>query len=150
MAQTTTACADAENTSRGNSSFTGEGPSVRGLPAAGGGVGRSDPARSRGDTARLDRGCASRAHVRGDSVYVSASSPSSSSSLALKCIFLNSRLLIERQVDDAGGRSCMSSTFPKNRLTGMGWLLSSSRRALLSICSGPGPGSGSAAPARLV
>lgn len=60
---------------------------------------------------------------------------SSSSSLALKCIFLNSRLLIEGQEEDAGGRSCMSSTFPKNLLTGIGWLLSSSRRALLSICS---------------
>lgn len=32
--------------------------------------------------------------------------------------------------------TCMSSTLPKNRLTGMGWLLSSSRKTLLSICSG--------------
>ena len=39
-------------------------------------------------------------------LYVSApSASSSSSSLALKCIFLNSRLLIEGQDDDAGGRS---------------------------------------------
>lgn len=39
-------------------------------------------------------------------LYVSApSASSSSSSLALKCIFLNSRLLIDGQDDDAGGRS---------------------------------------------
>lgn len=38
-------------------------------------------------------------------LYISAPSSSSSSSLALKCIFLNSRLLIEGQDEDAGGRS---------------------------------------------
>lgn len=39
-------------------------------------------------------------------LYISApSSSSSSSSLARKCIFLNSRLLIEGQDEDAGGRS---------------------------------------------
>lgn len=31
--------------------------------------------------------------------------------------------------------TCISSTFPKKRLTGMGWLLSSSRKTLLSIWS---------------
>lgn len=38
----------------------------------------------------------------------------------------------------AGGASltCMSSTFPKNRPTGIGWLLSSSRKTLSSVCSG--------------
>lgn len=38
-------------------------------------------------------------------LYISAPSSSSSSSLALKCIFLNSRLLIEGHDEDAGGRS---------------------------------------------
>lgn len=44
-------------------------------------------------------------------LYISASS-SSSSSLALKCIFLNSRLLIEGQDKDAGGRSWWGKNTP--------------------------------------
>lgn len=44
------------------------------------------------------------------------------------------------------GLTCMSSTFPKKRLTGIGWLLSSSRRALPSMSSGAaGPCSRSSA-----
>lgn len=40
-----------------------------------------------------------------------------------------------------GGASltCMSSTFPKNRPTGIGWLLSSSRKTLSSVCSAAPP-----------
>ena len=40
-----------------------------------------------------------------------------------------------------GGASltCMSSTFPKNRPTGIGWLLSSSRKMLSSVCSAAPP-----------
>lgn len=51
----------------------------------------------------------------------------------------------------AGGASltCMSSTFPKNRPTGIGWLLSSSRKTLSSVCSG-GLGPCSAGGARAV
>ena len=44
------------------------------------------------------------------------------------------------------GLTCMSSTFPKKRLTGIGWLLSSSSRALPSMSSGAaGPCSRSSA-----
>lgn len=61
-------------------------------------------------------------------LYISAPSSSSSSSLALKCIFRSSRLLIEGQDEDTGGRSWRE----KSHL---------SRRRPVALVSTPGEGS---------